>query len=80
LNIITAALPPAASVNPKVLTYRAAEAKYPRPTSKTSVTKGSATRVAECSHKKDKNEARELQKAQKKSRPVSSNPVPGTPW
>ena len=88
--------PPSASVSPKELSDGEVEPQsQPTPT-QTAVTNGDATREPESDNEKDEKmvvdeeearkkseeeeRAKELQKAQDKSRPVSSTPVPGTPW
>jgi len=95
-TITSSAGPPSASVSPKELSDGEAEPpSQPTPT-QTAVTNGDATREPESDNEKDEKmvvdeeearkkseeeeRAKELQKAQDKSRPVSSTPVPGTPW
>jgi transcription elongation regulator 1 len=95
-NITSSAGLPPASVSAKELSEGEAEPQSQPPTTQTAVTNGDATREAESDHEKDEKmvvdeeearkkseeeeRAKELQKAQDKSRPVSSTPVPGTPW
>jgi hypothetical protein len=95
-NIPSTEGPPSASVSPKQLTYGAEQPQIKRPTSQTAVAKGDAKRKAEHYHKKDEKfvvdeqearktseedkQARELQKTQDNSKPVSSTAVPDTPW